>query len=190
MWSEPVTVTAPASLPVSVADAKTFIRVDHDDEDALISTLIGAAVSRAEGTTGTRFVAQDVTIAADGWSDLDQLPIGPVRSVASIIYEDSDGVDQTLAAERYEVFGAGLSQGIRPVINDAFPDDARCIEGSILVTMSVGYDSLPEGLIAALLLMVGDLYANRETVSKGAIAPRVMMSMQVETLLNQHRFWL
>lgn len=190
MWSEPVIVTPPDSDPVSLAEAKIFSRVDHDDEDAIIGTMIAAAVSCAEATTGTRLVAQQVRIAADRWSDLLQLPIGPVRSVVSVVYDDSNGVEQTLALEDYELFGGGLSQGIRPVFGGNFPSDRRNDAGSIRVTLSVGYDSLPEGLKAALLLMVGDLYENRETVATGMNSTMIPMSMQVSTLLNQHRIWL
>jgi uncharacterized phiE125 gp8 family phage protein len=41
-------ITPPAVLPVTLDYAKTFLRVDNDDEDALITDLINSAAQRVE----------------------------------------------------------------------------------------------------------------------------------------------
>ena len=40
------------TAPVSLTEAKLFLRIEHAAEDALIQTLIEAAQARVEGATG------------------------------------------------------------------------------------------------------------------------------------------
>lgn len=40
------------TAPVSLAEAKLFLRVEHEAEDGLIQTLIDAAQARVEGEAG------------------------------------------------------------------------------------------------------------------------------------------
>lgn len=45
----PVRTAAPAELPITLAEAKAHCRVDYTDDDAFITSLIGAAVSHLDG---------------------------------------------------------------------------------------------------------------------------------------------
>jgi len=45
------------AAPATLAEAKLFLRVEHDAEDALIQTLIDAARARVEGEVGLNLLS-------------------------------------------------------------------------------------------------------------------------------------
>ncbi|MFD1333894.1 head-tail connector protein, partial [Methylopila musalis] len=53
-----VLLTAPAAEPLGLADAKAYLRLDHDDEDALLGELIASARAEVERLTRRVLVAQ------------------------------------------------------------------------------------------------------------------------------------
>jgi len=191
MWSEPVTTVPPASEPVTLDEAKEFLSIDPEETefDALIGSLITAAREQLEAVTGTRLVEQTVDIRASEWCDLHRLPIGPVLSVDSIQYLDRAGEEQTVASAEFELFGAGLSQGMMPSVGNGWPDDVLRRRDAIRLVMVLGYDPVPKPLWTAILLMVGDVFANRETAVTGTVAAKIPMSMTVDNLLGNYRLW-
>jgi uncharacterized phiE125 gp8 family phage protein len=189
-WAAPITVAAPTAEPVSIEEAKEFlsIGVDETDFDALLGSFVTAAREQLEAVTGTRLAEQVLELRADSFADLARLPIGPARGVTSIAYDDANGVQQVVAPADYELFGAGLEQGVRPAFGKTWPAGALRA-GAVRVTATIGYEQLPKPLWAALLLMTGDLFANRETVTSSA-STKIPMSMQVDALITNYRIWL
>lgn len=60
-------LAGPAEEPVSLAEAKGFLKVDDTAEDGLITTLIGAARLHVEGVTGRALLAQSWRV---GWCSM------------------------------------------------------------------------------------------------------------------------
>lgn len=192
MWSAPVPVTPPASEPLSLAIVKEFLAIEADEtlHDAKLARFIAAARSQAEALTGTFMVPQTVRFYADCWGDLARLPTGPVTTIGAIEYFGADGTEQTLAAEDYTLVGAGLVWGVELAPGKSFPPLLRPSSLAIRVTLEVGYPDLPAALETAMLIMVADQFAQRESFVTGTIATKVPTSMQVENLLANFRIWL
>lgn len=191
MWRSPVIVTAPATEPLTLAMAKAHVRVDDDADDALIGALIATARAHVEARTGTRLVTQTVSIRADGWTDLASLPIGPVGDVVSVGYLDADDEAATLSADDYDLQADGLEARIALAYGARWP---AIRDGSLItVTCEVGYgdaDEQPPEVVQAMLLLIGDFYAQRESFVTGTIATAVPLAATVDALLANHTKFL
>ena len=94
-----VTETPPTVFPVTLAEARLFLRVDGTDQDDVITGLISAATSWAEGVTRRAFVQRslDVRYAETPPAELDMvLALPPVSALTEVTYEDEDGAAQTI----------------------------------------------------------------------------------------------
>src|SRR5690606_12599307 len=97
----PVRTVAPATMPVSLAEAKAHLRVDHDDQDDLITAQIKAATAYLDGWSGIlgrALVTQTWRQDFAGFGDRLPLPLVPVTAIDSVSYFDGDNVHQTLDA--------------------------------------------------------------------------------------------
>lgn len=164
-------LTAPTEEPVSLADAKAHLRVDHADEDVLITSLILAARQAAEARTGRCLVTQQWCCTADAWPDNGrvELPNPPLASVEAVSYLDSDGTRQTLDASAYQVIVDTLLGVVQPAYGTSWPS-ARCVPGSIRVDYTAGYGlaaAVPQPIKAWMLLAIGTWYGQREAIITG-----------------------
>lgn len=188
----PVLVTPPAAVPVSLAEAKAHLRVEHGEDDGLIEAMIGAAVGRLDGWGG---ILGRCLVTQDWRRDFCGFPCGyrlrlpfPDVSAVTIVYSDAADAEQTLSAADYGLFqDVGGSVAILkataawPATYDR-PDAVR-------VTFTAGYGAaaaVPAAIRHAILLMVGDLYRFRESVGAAAMAA-VPMSTTVDALIAPYR---
>lgn len=186
--------SAPAGLPVSLDTVKLHCRVDSDDEDVLITSLIGAAVDYLDGPSGIlgrAILQQTWQLERDSWFDTLALPLEPIDSVV-LTYTDAAGDSQTVAAENYELVRQP-SQRTRIVLKDSFTRPALNTSASypVQIAMVAGYadaDAVPEAIKVAIQLMVGHWYLNREAVALGSIATEIPMG--ASALLARYRVLL
>lgn len=185
-------VTAPTTLPVTLAEAKAHLRVDFDDDDTAITAMIRAAIAHAEQFTGRALIEQtwDLLLDAFPTGSID-LPRAPLIEVTGVYYLDSAGVEQTLSSSSYVVDSASEPARVGLVYGGTWPaalDQAAAVR----VRFVAGYiddaspvsANVPYDIKAAILLIVGSLYANREDVVSGQT---YTLSWGAEALLRPHR---
>lgn len=162
----------PTEEPCTLSEVKTAIRVDHDEEDALISSYISAARGNLEQLTQRSFMDQTWILSAQKWPGRDvELPYGPVQSVSSVKYYDADEVQQTLDSSLYQVDLDSDLCRIRPTPDDTWPTIYPGRYDAIEITYVTGYgggssgsNDVPSQLKVAIYLLVGHYYRNREAV--------------------------
>jgi uncharacterized phiE125 gp8 family phage protein len=151
--------TPPAAEPVTLDQAKAWLRVESgDDEDALIASLIPAARARCEWHTGRAFVTQGWTLWCDGPVSCLDIPLPPLQAVTAVTLYDRDGNATVLASDAYVVDLAGSRLALK-----AWPANLRAAN-SVAVAFTAGYGGaadVPAPLCAAILQIVSALYEHR-----------------------------
>jgi uncharacterized phiE125 gp8 family phage protein len=186
-------VTPPAGEPVSIAEAKLHLRVDGNDDDLLIGSLITAARQAAETLTGRQLITARWKLVLDafpGPSLMQSAPGAsfslpghaillakcPVQSVVSIEHLDMNGTTQVMPASDYVLDAACEPARLTPVFGKTWPPTLPQI-GAVTVTFDAGYgtaSAVPEGIKSWIKLRVGSLYGHREemsVLSRGRIDP-------------------
>lgn len=184
--------TPPAVEPVTLDQAKEHLRVQHDNENAYISALIKAARKYAEKVTGRTFISTVYLLSLDRFpasaAEPVLLPRPNLVSVDFVKYRDTAGVLQTWAAENYGISTASVPGQLFPAFNKEWPD-TRNQPDAVTIEYTAGFGAaatdIPEPLIAAIKLVLGTLYMNREDVVLGVNAQMVPFS--AKSLLDLYR---
>lgn len=180
-------ITAPEPF-VAWELAKKHLRIDDDEDQAYVESLIAAATAWVDGPdswVGRAFGPQLLEWRLDVWPSADafRMPFTPELEVASVKYVDLGGIEQTWAFPT-------------PLYFENLPD-IRGRAGDIRIRYWAGYGKrdpqdatkwiaeVPKPVRQAVLLIVGHWYANREEVVTGTITAQVPMA--AEALLSTFR---
>ena len=181
-------VTVPEEEPIDLDAAKKHLRVEHEDEDLLITSLITAARETAEITTGRAFLTQEWELTLDAFPAAGfDLPRPPLQSVTSVKYLDVNGVEQTLATAKYLVDTRSEPGRVTPAYGEIWPS-TRNVINAVTVKFKAGYGAVPEvpeSLKSAIKLLLSHFYEIREPVNVGNIVTEIPLG--VERLLWQHK---
>lgn len=173
-------VTPPASEPVSLAEAKLFLRVDHNAEDDLIASLIAAAREAVEAGCGRALVMRRVRESLDIWRRDSVggavLGLGPVTDVVAVRLIADNGAQSVIDPERYRLEGGGDRP--RLVFPPGLPATLRSA-GGIEVEYDAGFAEdaadLPLALRIATLQIVASLYELRQGDADVPASARALM---------------
>lgn len=174
-------VTAPATEPVLISEAREWVRQTGTHHDSMLLRIVAAASGAYEADTGQQLITAEYQLELDrfpsgceAWdgqrwvraavSEI-RLPRPPVQlPITSIKYLDVDGVEQTLATTVYEVATNGVlaTEGlIRLKRDQSWPEiDARA--DAVRIRFKAGYGDdesfVPGDAKIAILAHVEHIY--------------------------------
>lgn len=202
-------VSTPAGEPVSLSEAKAHLRVEGDEENALIGSLISAARQAVETLTARQLLTArwrlvlDAFPGASPWvSELGAsfslpghavlLTKCPVQSVVSVQYLEMNGTWATMAATDWVLDTSCEPARLTPVFGRTWPCTLPQI-GAVTVTFDAGYGAtgaaVPEPIKQAIKLLVGTYYVNREHAVMMPGVSLVSLPMGFEALLQPYRVY-
>ena len=164
-------ITAPTVEPVSLADAQEHLRAAIGGTDAmLIEAYLQAAREAVENHTGRALMPQTWEMRLPEFPiGAITLPVPPVLSVVSLRYTSPAGADTLLDPAAYQVEASSGPTAqpalLWPAVGTTWPGTRLDDRAAVRVRFQAGYanaGAVPAALRAAILLVLGELYENRE----------------------------
>jgi uncharacterized phiE125 gp8 family phage protein len=179
----PKIVTQPTEEPISIAECRSHIEAQEygdtavdDADDLMILGLLSAAREYCENFTGLSIARKTYEIALDEFPDSEiELPMPPAIEIVSVTYFDAAQELQTMAANTYVLDTYQMPAWLLPASGTSWPTPGSFIN-AIKVRYISGYSAdsdgepLPHALRAAMLLVLGHLFRNREDSAEKALS--------------------
>lgn len=146
--------------PVSLSDMKEYLRIDFDDDDTLITSMITTARMACEKYLGMVLVDTTVKAYYKNGGDLIQLMYGPIK--------ETDGMPVIISGAKTddEITGNGNQVWL-------------ACTGDRTLTYDSGWSDVPEWARLAIMQQVAWNYEHRgdESIAPGRIAPDTAVTL-------------
>lgn len=184
-----ILLTPPAAEPVTIADAKGFLRVEHDDDDDTIAALIAAARSHVEAQTRRALITQTWRLVRDAWPASGRIAVTPVPliEVAAARVRDEDDTAQTIDVQAFaaDTASAPAILAFAPWSLPVPGKKASGIELDVVTGYGAEPDDVPAPLRQAIKFLVAHWYENRGLIAIGHSV--AVMPMTVAALIAPYR---
>jgi uncharacterized phiE125 gp8 family phage protein len=172
-----IQIEEPAIEPLTLAEAKAFLRVEHTADDDLIGVLIKAARCEVEAATRRALITQGFRVVMDCWPKSNRVvsPVSPLRSVTAARVRGADGSASNLNLVAFTLDTVS-SPGVIDFDRGAVIEPGQRI-ASIEIEITAGYGesaaSVPEPLRQAMRLLIARYYENRDQIESDKLPDAV-----------------
>jgi uncharacterized phiE125 gp8 family phage protein len=152
------TLADPGPLAVSLGECKAFLRLERDEDDALISGLVRTATGLCEAFTGQWLIVRSGEARLDSVTGWQRIAVSPLVEITEVA-----GAEGPLPAARFiheiDAGGTGRVQLFAP-----FPERpvVRFRAG-----LGADWNAVPEPLRQGIIRLVAHLYSHRDDADAG-----------------------
>jgi uncharacterized phiE125 gp8 family phage protein len=183
-----ILLSPPLVEPISLAEAKAYLRVEHNDDDDVIEALIAGARVHIEALTRRALITQSWRLIRDSWPADGRIAVTPVplrEVVAARVYR-LDGSPQAIDVDAF-VANVASAPAVLGFTLGAVPAPGRAV-GGIELDFEAGYgdaaNDVPEPLRQAIRVLTAHWYENRGVLAEGGAA---VLPQSAATLIAPYR---
>jgi uncharacterized phiE125 gp8 family phage protein len=181
-----ILLTPPAIEPLSLEEARGFLRVDYTDDDALIASLVAAARMQVETHTRRALITQSWRLVADRWPADGRIAVvpAPLQSLLAVRVYDCANNGQALDVQAFVPDLGASALLVEPWTMPAPGRPQAGIELDVVVGYGGAATDVPEPLRQAMRLLVAHWYDNRGLTAAGEAGA---LPQAVATLIAPYR---
>ncbi|MGE3246411.1 MAG: hypothetical protein AB7F96_02770 [Beijerinckiaceae bacterium] len=160
----PILLQGPAIEPVSLTEARNWLRITATIEDELIQALVTSARLVIEAQTQLLLIEQSWRLLLDAWpkESVLALPLRPVLSIDAIRIHDAIGGISLVPPESVTLYGDPMaprvSFAVRPPAPGRYPSG---IEVDLRAGFGAAASTVPEPLKLSILILTARWFENR-----------------------------
>jgi len=182
-------ITAPATEPLTLAEAKAHLRVTHTASDGLITNLIKAAREYCEGFQNRQYITAAWELWLDAWPDKNciYIPRPPLQSVASVKYYSPDNTEYSMDPADYFVDEKSEPGRLAFAYGKSWPAATLRPAGGIVICFSAGYGDakdVPQKVKQAMLLKVELDFDRHEPAESENLLKAVQRLLWLDRVVN------
>jgi uncharacterized phiE125 gp8 family phage protein len=140
-------------------EAKAYLRLETDDEDAPLGAIILAAIGHSETFLGLMLVRRGFQTVLPACSDWKRLGATPVASITGVTGLPAEVASFALPVGAYAIDIDASGDGW---VRVTAPGSAGRVQVAGVAGMAADWSALPESIRLGVLRLIGHLYANRD----------------------------
>lgn len=148
---------APAT-PLSLAEAKAWLRIETGEEDATIAAALRAATAHCERFTGLTLIARDFEEMLPATAAWRRLAMTPVSAILAVTGLPADGASFALSVDAYAIDIDANGEGS---VRVTAPGAAGRIEVRYRAGLASDWNGVPESLRQGIVMLTAQLFERR-----------------------------
>jgi uncharacterized phiE125 gp8 family phage protein len=156
-------IQAPLTEPLSLADAKSWLKVETNDDDLLIAGIITSARLTIEAVTGLLMIDQlwRFSIGPHAYKRPLTLPLRPLSALKAVRLRAMTGSVNDLSLDRAVIMSKSKAEFFLPLDSGLPFDGADQLEIDAQMGFGAEGTKTPSALVTAMRLLVAFWYENR-----------------------------